>query len=349
MKKNLILIYLGFFLTVFVFAQADLQPAATVSLTKSEAITVKQLRTEVERIEKSLGRTLTEKERRDVLDSMVNEKLVQQAAERDKINVTDNEVETQIREMRALLSQNIGHPASDSELAQAVKAEYNLEMAAFRTELRKMLTNQKYLMVKKEKQMQTEAAAVKEPTEADITKFLEDNQTTLFMRPQTVKISAIQVPFGADRTKAKDSIDRIAKDIGSNSDKFNETTLRGKLSSSAYNAAEDIYLPRDDRGRAAFGNEFVDIAFRLKRGEISGVITGRDGFYLIKADTIFPTAMLGPDDILQLGVPVTVREYILNIMGQQIQQRILTKATEELITELRTGRTFQIFEKNLIW
>lgn len=349
MKKIVILIYLGFFLTALVFAQMDLQPAATVNLIKSEVITVKQLRTEVERFEKGLGRSLNERERREILDNMVNEKLVQQAAERDKVYVTDNELEQQLNQLRSQLSQNIGRAATESEFAQAIRAEYNMEMTAFRAELRKMLTSQKYLMVKKEKQMQTEAAAVKEPSEADIVKFLEDNQTKLFMRPQTVKISVIQVPFGSDRAKAKESIDKIARDIGNNTDKFNETALRGRLSGSTYQAADDIYLPRDDRGRARFGNDFVDSAFSLKRGEISRVITGNDGFYLIKADTMFPTAVLGLDDIYQLGVPRTVREYILSVMAQQIQQRILTKATEELVKELRTGKSFQVFENNLKW
>jgi hypothetical protein len=55
------------------------------------------------------------------------------------------------------------------------------------------------------------------------------------------------------------------------------------------------------------------------------------------------------DDIVQLGTRITVREYIGQLMLNQRQQQILAQASQELVTELRTGRTFQIFENNLNW
>jgi parvulin-like peptidyl-prolyl isomerase len=346
MKRIVFLVILLSLFGVSGFAQADLQPAAIVNLIRSEPITVKQLRTEVEKFEKGPGRLLTESDRREVLDNMINDRLVQQAAERDKITVSDNEIERQIQGMRSVLAQNLGRMPTDAEFAQAVRNEYNLDVPAFRIELRKMYTSQKYLMTKKEDVFKT----LKEPTEAEIKKFFDDNQTKLFTRPQTVRLSAIQVPFGSDRPKAKEQADRLARDINNDGDKFDEAAMRGKLPNSTYKSGDDIYLPRNDQARMTVGDEFVDVVFSLKRGEISRVLMGKDAYYLARVVTIYTPAVLGLNDIYQLGVPMTVHDYIGNVLAQQKQQEILVRATQELVAELRAGgKTFQVFERNLNW
>jgi parvulin-like peptidyl-prolyl isomerase len=349
MKQKAFLALFALFIAASGFAQSNIQnqqTVATVNLSKSEFITIGQLRTEVEKIEKGLGRTLTEQDRRDILDTMINDRLVQQAAERDKITVSDGEIEQQIQGMKSVLAQNLGRPPTDAEFAQAVRNEYNLDIPAFRTEMRRMYTAQKYLMTKKEAVFKT----LKEPTEAEIKKFFEDNQTKLFTRPQTVRLSAIQIPYGADRLKAKEQADRLARDIGTDGNKFELTTLQGKLPNSTYKSGDDIYLPRNDQAREIAGDEFVDVAFSLRQGEISKVIAGRDAYYLVRVISIYSPTVLKLDDIYQLGVPMTVHDSIGNLLAQQKQQEVLAKATQELITELRAGgKTYRIVEANIKW
>ena len=104
-----------------VFAQADLQPAAIVNLSRSEPITVKQLRTEVELRERGAGRALNADERRQILDIMINERLAIQAAERDRIAVSENEINQQFQQLRAGMVQAIGRQPTDAEFATAVQ------------------------------------------------------------------------------------------------------------------------------------------------------------------------------------------------------------------------------------
>jgi foldase protein PrsA len=351
MKKKVFLALFALFIAAGGFAQSsnlqNQQTVATVTYNGTKHITLGDLRAEVEKIEKVSGQTLTEQERRNVLDRMINDRLVQQAAERDKITVSESDIEQEIQGMKSLLAQNLGHPPTPAEFAQAVRNEFNLDEAALRTEMRKMYTAQKYLMTKKENVFKT----LKEPTEAEIKKFFEDNQTKLFTRPQTVRLSAIRIPFGADKLKAKEQADRLARDIGSDGDKFDETALRGRLPNSTYKSGDDIYLPRNDQARDFMGDEFVDAAFSLKRGEISKVIAGRDdAYYLVKVISIYSPTVLKLDDIYQLGVPMTVHDSIRTLLVQQKQQEVSAKASEELITELRAGgRTFKIVEANLKW
>jgi len=46
---------------------------------------------------------------------------------------------------------------------------------------------------------------------------------------------------------------------------------------------------------------------------------------------------------------MTVRDYIGNVMLQERQMEVLSRATQELVAELRAGKTFQVFDKNLVW
>ncbi|MCL2881209.1 MAG: SurA N-terminal domain-containing protein, partial [Treponema sp.] len=80
MKQTALFVLFFAFCAVFGFAQNDLQPAAIVKLTKPEPITVKQFRTEADRMEKAAGRALTNDEKKQVLDAMINERLAMQAA-----------------------------------------------------------------------------------------------------------------------------------------------------------------------------------------------------------------------------------------------------------------------------
>jgi len=347
MKRIVFLVLFSFFLTVYGFAQADLQPAAIVNLTRSEPITVKQLRTEVERMEKSARRSLSDKERRDVLDSMINERLAIQAAEKDKITISENEVNQQINQLKSQMVQALGRQPTDAEFAAAVKNETGLDIAAFRDYARRQLTTQKYLMSKKQSSFEN----IKVPTDADINSAYNLTKSQ-FVRPDTVRFSMIQIEYGPDaasKTKAKELADKLNKEIGSSPNKFDEVVLRGQTPNSGFQAGDGGYLPRNMEAAQVVGQDFINTAFGLKQGEVSKLMEGIRGYQIIKVTEIYAQKNLELDDIFQLGSRVTVRNYIGNSLLQERQMEALSKATQELVAELRAGKTFQIFEKNLNW
>jgi parvulin-like peptidyl-prolyl isomerase len=307
------------------FSQTDLQPAAIVRLTKSEPITVKQLRTEVELMEKQAGRTLNAAERRQVLDVMINERLAIQAAERDKITISENEINQQIQQLRSVLVQQLGRQPTDAEFATAVRNETGLEVPAFREQLRRQLIVQKYLQFKKG----TILNAVKTPTEAEIlnTYNLAKSQ---FVRPESVRFSMIQIPFGTDKNKARDTANRLVQEIGSNPAKFDEAMIKGQSPNAGYQAGDGGYLPRNLQAQQIVGQDFMNAAFTLKQGEVSKLIEGARGFHIIKVTETHAQKNLELDDIFQLGSRVTVRDYIGNMLLQQQQQEVLKKASDEL-------------------
>jgi parvulin-like peptidyl-prolyl isomerase len=344
--KQIISVLLVLIVAGLGFAQNDLQPAAIVRLTKSEPITVKQYRTELERMEKSASRTLTTAERRQVLDVMINERLAVQAAERDKITVTDAEINNHIQQLRASMVQNLGRQPTDAEFALALKNETGLELAAYRDQLRRQALLQKYLMSKKQDLFNS----IKQPTEEEILNTYNLTKSQ-FVRPDTVRFSFIQAPFAdaSVKTKAKETIDRIAREIGSEPAKFDETVIKSQVPNSGYQGGDGGYMPRNMQAAQRVGQDFINIAFALKQGEVSKVIEIPRAYYIIKVTETIPQKNLELNDVFQLGTRMTVRDYIGNTLLQERQQAVLEKASQELVTELRTGNPFQIMENNLNW
>jgi len=339
---------------VGLFAQAELQPVALVKLTKTEPITVKQLKTEVQKLEAQSGRTLTLDERKQVLEVMINKRLALQAAERDKVIVSDAELNQQLQQSRALMAQSLGRQPTDAEFEAAVKKETGYDLATYKEELRKELTVQKYLLTQKKDLIQS----IKAPTEAEIKDFYELNKAKL-VRPDTVRFSMIFVPAGNDaasKAKAKELAEKLAKEIGGNPAKFDEVVLKGQTPNAGYQAGDGGYLPKSAEAQQIVGTEFMNVAFSLKQGEVSRLLENQKGYQIIKVTETYSQKVLELDDIVlelddiyQLGTRITVREYIGNMLLQQRQQAVLEKASNELVAELRKGNPFQIFEKNIAW
>jgi parvulin-like peptidyl-prolyl isomerase len=345
MKRTISFALLLSIVAVFGFSQNDLQTVATVNLIRTESITLGQLKTETANMEKATGRSFNKDERLQVLDAMINERLVLQAAERDRINVTDNEINQHLNELKGMLSQSMGRPPTDAELAMAIKNEYGVEMQVYKDQYRKQSIAQKYMMFKKENLINS----IKIPTDIEIINEYNLLKGQL-VRPETVRFTVIQVPYGPDaasRSKAKETADRLAREIGSNPQKFDEVVTRSVAPNSGYMAGDAGYMPRSQDARNMVGQDFMNTAFSLRQGQVSTLIESPQGFNIIKVTEKYEQKNLELDDIYQPGTRITVKDFIGQQMLEMRQQEVIVKASEELISELRAGRSFQIMENNL--
>jgi parvulin-like peptidyl-prolyl isomerase len=210
------------------------------------------------------------------------------------------------------------------------------------------MTIQKYLMAKKEEQIRS---WIKAPTNEEVETQYNLSRTS-FVRPEMIKFSAIQVPYGADaaaRTRARELADRLYREIGSNPSKFDEYVARSQSPNSGYMAGDGGYIPRSAEAQNAFGPAFMSIAFSLRQGEVSQVIEAVPGYLIIKVTENYAMRNLELDDIILPGSRETVRERIYNTLLGRQQEAALTRATEELIADLRRGNPFTIFRNNLNW
>jgi parvulin-like peptidyl-prolyl isomerase len=364
MKRYFVLFLLTLLTGMAAVAQTDLQPVALVNLTRSEPITVKQLKGEIEKyvwqsITTRLGRVPTTAEinrevqncsmeiKRQVLEVLINDRLAIQAAERDRITVTDNEINQQITQLKAQMTQTIGRQVTDEEFATAIKNETGQDLPAFRDTMKRQGIVQKYLLSKKQDMFSN----IKQPTDEEIINVYNLSKSQ-FIRPDTVRFSMIQIPYGPDtasKNRAKEAVDRLVREIGSDPSKFDEAVIKGQAPNSGYQAGEGGYIPRNAQAQQAAGANFMNTAFSLRQGEVSRLIEGVRGYQIIKITETLPQKALELDEITTPGSRVTVRQFIVANLLQQRQQETLDRASRELITELRAGNPFRIMENNLNW
>jgi parvulin-like peptidyl-prolyl isomerase len=206
---------------------------------------------------------------------------------------------------------------------------------------------QKYLFTQKE----TLINSVRMPTEAEILEQFNLARSQ-FVRPETVRFSMIQVPYGPDavsRVRARELAESLVREIGNSTSKFDEVAARSQAPNSGFVAGDGGFLPRNHEAQAVVGADFINIAFNLRQGDVSRLIEGTPGFQIIKVTENYSMRNLELDDILILGTRITVREQIAQVMMQERQQRILGQASEELISELRAAGSVQVHERNLNW
>jgi len=321
---------------------SDFLIVANVRLFGNDEINIKQLRAEIERMEKSLKRKSNGNERRNVLDIMINERLVLQAAKRDKFTIPDNEVQWYIDQLKNVLAQQLGRKPSDAEFTQAIKDETNMELAQFTEYVRNSNIVKGYVVSKKSYDF------VIEPTDSDILSYYNANKTQ-FTRQETVHISIIQVPYGSsttEKTKAKELADSLKSEIGSNASKFDDVAKRAQTANSGFKAGDAGYLQRDAQNITIVGQTFFDTAFSLKQGEVSKVIEGINGYQIIKITEKYPSYIYELGDTIP-GKYITLKDYIKNNLLQERKNEAHARATKELVDELRKGNPFSIDEKNL--
>ncbi|MDR0382959.1 MAG: peptidyl-prolyl cis-trans isomerase [Spirochaetaceae bacterium] len=347
MKRYLFATGLMFFFIAASSAQNDLKAVATVTLIRTEPITVKMLRDQVRQVEAAMGQPLTAAMRRDVLDGMINERLAMQAAERDRIVVTDGEINQQLNELRSQMGQMMGKPPTDAEFAAALRQQTGMDLPAYREQAKKSLTIQKYLLAKKQDVLRS----IQEPTAQEIEKEYELNSTEL-IQPETVEFSAIFFPVAndAERNRKRDEANKMAREINNSAETFDERLQRGRGANAGYNVAQRSILQKNSAGQQRAGQAFMDEAFALAQGKISKVLeipSGQArGYYIIKVTGKYPKKFLTLDDT-HLGYGETVRTVLREAILQRRQQEVVIQAQQELIEELRKGSPYKIFEENL--
>lgn len=336
MKRFFILINLCIFPWTFLSAQLNLQPAAEIQLFRTEPIPVSQLKPLVDQFETQYRRKLTLDERKQVLNELINQKLVLQAAERDKLTVTENEANQAIR---AEVLRTYGRQLSEAELAVEIRKQTGLELTTYRQQFRNQATVEKYLMTKTPPQP---------ATEAEISNAYNLNKTQ-FIRPETVRISMLQVSSGenaAAKAKAKELAERLAREIGSSPAKFDETALKSQVPNSGYQGGDFGYLPRNPQGQQVVGIELLEAAFGLKQGEVSRLIETPRGFFILKVTETYEMKALALDDIAQLGNPMTLRQFI----GARLEQERLLQSSQQMVEDLRKqAAVIKIYDNNLNW
>ena len=377
MKK--IIVFLCSFLLVspLVFAQIDLQPVAIVRLSRTENITVRQFReyTQWLTMNKAMATQnpnaqLTASERRQALEELGNQLLANQAAEQERVTVSDRDITQRFNEtisgFSAGLAQVLGRAPTDAEVDTELRNRTGMNRASFRDLMRRTWITENYLEVKKRHLFE----AIRQPTDAEIRTIYNEHRNRSifengFSRPDAVRVRMLVIPIRspAERAAAQTTANNLSRQIGGDPGRFDEAARDFMRPNSGYVSA-DGFIYNHDIIRQAMGGPFVTAVFALRHGQVSGVLERPDGFYIVRIMETHRARVLDLDDTYDLqdtgGVdqqgrrvpPVTVRQAIIRAEMQRRFGLTLQQASEELVTELRNRGSVQIMEdtyNRIVW
>jgi peptidyl-prolyl cis-trans isomerase SurA len=351
MKRIYLLAAVFLLVTPIVFGQLIDKPVATVKLSKFEVISVKQFRQKIEDLEARTPEKLSMEDRRKLLDLLIDEMLINQAAAMENITVSQSEIDSRIAQARQTggLGLNLNRELTEQEFKQLLQ-QSGLSWEEYIEQLEKAILQQKFVMEKKGALLNKIAP----PTEGEIEDFYEANKT-LFVAPDMVRFKHIYIDTrnltsADEKNQARTRAEEISRELR-NGASFDDLVVKySDDKNSRYKGGDFGYLRRDDQARRQLlGKEFFEAPFKMDVGQISGVLQSNIGFHIIRVTEKIPFRLLALDDPIPPQNNSTVREQISAQLLQQKQVEFYQQALQDLRDELRKKAEIRKFEENLSW
>jgi len=265
MKKFLLILFL--FAASGVFAQEVLD--RVVAVVDNEIITKSELDFQVSLLAAQQRLDVNNPAiRTQVLNSMIEEKLLYAQAKLDSVNVTDEEVNRHVDYRIDLITQQYGSKERVEEL-------YGMSVEKIKRELRD--DARKYLMAEALKRSKFGNV---DATRHEVESFFDSYKDSLGLIPEKFKIAHIFVnPKASDKVKqtARNFAKNLLDSIKAGKD-FRE--LAKKYSEDQGSGADGGDLGFTKRGRLV--PEFESVAFALRENEVSDVVESQFGFHIIQ-------------------------------------------------------------------
>lgn len=344
-----IVVTLATFMTA-VFAQSNLQPLATIKVgSTSETVTLKQLKNRVDVYQKQAKvASFTLEQKKEVLDSIIDEKLVVQAAIKAGINITDSQANTYFLQG---LAQQVGRNVTEQEFASIVKSQANMTMdefftsqvgmsvAEYKTYLKNQMIAQQYVISQKQKEAQAVAAS-----DAEVRAFYEMNKAS-FVQSDILKLFLVIVSKKPDEKLGREKANSLFNDLKNK--KTTMAELKAKVSSpNAGYQAGDILVNKNAQAAQQLGIDYNSLItlFTKDVGFFSEINETETDFQFYTIREKHDAKMLGLSDVVQPDTTITVYEYIRNQLTQQKQTTFLAEAAKEITASLRTPENFQMIK-----
>ncbi|MBI4521334.1 MAG: peptidylprolyl isomerase [Gemmatimonadetes bacterium] len=237
--------------------------------------------------------------RREIVENLVNEQVLLQAAVRDSIEVPERDIEDRLEQDLAQRTRDYG---SEAALNQALATE-GLTLASYRdmlrNELRRSALVQRYIETERRRRTLplVDSAEVRAAFEAQRQRFGQ--------RPATMTFQQVVVPTQPSDTsvaRARATAQEVLDQVRAGED---FAALARRYSEDPGSRAQGGDLGWFQRGRMV--PAFEEAAFSLRPGEVSGVIETPFGFHILKLDRaqgserrarhILIRPSVGPEDI----------------------------------------------------
>lgn len=359
MKKIAIVFMMLLMTAGALFAQSDLQALAVVKLNKSETITLKQLKSRCDIYKKQLGRTLTTEEKKKILDTIIDERLVLQSAQKAGLSIPDSYVDQYFLQG---VSQSIGKQVTEKELVEIIKKTQNktldeflldstgMNVTDYKAYLKNQLMLQQYVV-----QVNKDALQKVAPNDDEIRLAYESNKSS-FVWNDMIKVLLVIVPKGSNAENAKNKLSDLLNKYKDKKLTSSQIAVQAQTEGSGYQAAE-ILLPKNEQSAIGIGMTLQNLIMVFEQGEgfTSDVQETKDDYRFLSVLNKYNAKMLGISDIVQPDTTVTVYDYIRSSLTQQKQAAYVANAAQELAKNLNTAENVELkktgaaLDKLLAW
>ncbi|MBR5966725.1 MAG: peptidyl-prolyl cis-trans isomerase [Treponema sp.] len=326
-------------------AQASLyQQLAVVKITDTEVITVKEVKDIVDTQEKEAKRKLTPQEREQTYETIINQKLIMQAAKKAGVTASASEID---QAFLANISQqlNLTRVYSEKELNDLVMANKKMSFPEFVKDqtgmsveevknqiIRPDLIWRRYLLTQNQQELQGIAA-----TDKEIRDYYELNKTQ-FIRPDSLKMFLVAVPKESDPKASRVKIEGLLKDLKSGKKSIDQMRKEGQDPKAAGYGAADLFLMKVQQHAAQLGVSYEEL-LKIFDGEMNKPSEIMDAgqvwqFYIVLEK--YPFKALEISDVVRPESTQTVYETIRAVVTQSKQLTFLEQKRQEIIKSLNT-------------
>ena len=320
-------------------------PVAIVRLHETVNIGRRELRQQAELLERQLSRSLSVSDRRELLDAQISSELINQAARRGNLRVTEAEIDAAVDQQR----QGAAAGATINEFRALLKEQTGLGWQEYREQIGERLIQEKYIYESNRDRFER----IDQPTVQEIRIFYEDNAPR-FTVPTLVRFDHIFVDTrnttAAEREERRTQAERLYSRVRGSSAAF-DRLLNESLDDPSFGGGDFGYILRSDpQGRQQLGPEFIDRLFDLSEGEIGNrVLASNVGYHIVRITDRREPRLLGLDDPVLPGQSVTVRDQVRNFLILSKQQRLFQEVLTETVADLRRQADITVYEENLDW
>lgn len=337
--KRLVLIFTVLFSAMLLSAQSDLQVLAVIKLNKNESITVKQLKTRVSAYEIQRKKPLSVEDRKKVLEALIQERLVTQAAQKAGISIPDSAVEQKFLQQ---FTQQAGMTQQDLErevqakmnmsLEEYMKQESGMTVAEYKAYLKNQMLAQQYIISQRQKELTGVS-----PSDEEIRAFYELNKAT-FVWSDMAKLFVVIVPKDRNVEGARANANDLYSKFKNKKLTANQLIVDSKKDNSGFQSGE-ILVNKNQASAQQLQfsyQELLDL-FSKDKGYTTDVLDRDNSFVFCSIVKKYDAKMLSLSDIIQPESTIVVYDYIKQSLAQQKQLEYLASAAQEIAESLETA------------
>ena len=228
---------------------------------------------QVYRFNEREARNEAEQQRPELLDRLIRQMLLLEAALTLKVTVNDVEVEQYVQEFKKRYQIE-----TDAEFKEQLNRE-GMTLVAFREQAERNLKAEKLVMGRIVPRLQVR--------DSEIQKFFEENRDQLPVKADKIHLRHIFIAFEptqADRDTAYSNVENARNEISTNGADFEEFAKRYTTKQNPTSQA-GILIEATSEELDRFPEIFQNVLTNLAAGEMSEPIEGNEGIYLFRVET----------------------------------------------------------------